>query len=466
MYEHVRLTKQSWLILFAVGVALGLLSLDARFVFVFAAVCLFGGWLWLVDRSYVDSLAVILALIPVWEYVRLLDLFIIRIPDPVSALTVFKNICLLIFFLHWIVVRVRSVDSKIRFPKTIASYLLIITILLFWSTVTKQLSPVRVIYLFRPYMEMLVFVGVPLLALNLSNQDISRLLDSLLVAGSITVVIALYHYYIDPTFLLRSEMIIPSMVKTSPSGSISAFLGPRLQSFTGNPNDLANMMLVTSVLAFGTMLDNQRQQYYRWLSGVLVVLAAFVLVLTRSRDDIGMFVVAISLFVLYSRQTIALVGGVGFLGGIMVNFGMIRGIFERLLTQGNPRVGRWQSAIDHFGLELLFGTGVLQNAWVQSTSIDSAYLRLLIVSGGVSLGAFLLFNGYLLVNLFRNAFQRTAGSMRGFTIAAAIITLLGVFTFRVGLFVFPFTLYYWLLVALGYQTLRTDGLAPLSNVPR
>lgn len=440
------------------GALVGLVALEPALLAVVGIVVVVVWWTRLVVRDHVRALAVFLAFMPVWFYLQIVDFAVIHVPDPVSGLTLLKEGLLVVYFLHWLVVLRPEDEGGIRLTTGMIVFFLVVVVGIGKAAVLGSISPVELLFNYRPYVEMFLLVGVPLLSVDLDRNDIRNLLTGFLVGGAGMATVALYHYFVDPYVLLRADAILHNQVKVRPNGEFSALLGPRLQSITGNPNDLANVMLVTSLLTLGFLLESGRRLRQAVPLAGLLFVSLLVLSLASSRDDLVMFGFGLAIVAVHVRRHWATVlGGVFFVVGIWLNSARIVTVFRRLVESGNPRVTRWVSAIEHFGTDLVFGIGTVANEWTASTSIDSTTLRMLIQIGLVGTLAYAVYNARIMVNLSRLVQHARQSRAMPLAILASLVALQGVFVFRVGLFLFPFTAYYWILLALGIRLIDLRG---------
>jgi len=449
--QRGRVALSSVRLLLPFAIILALAAIRPAFLFVPLLGSVLYGWYRLVDYDYVSALVVFLTLVPLWTYLKWAAWPALQFGGSTFYVaTVLKELLLIVFFLHWLVRSYRSGSFSLRLSSSILAYFAVVSVALL------QAGLVRYPFLVRPYVEMLLLVTVPLLSIELTDRDVYRLLAGLTTGGAITAAFALYHAFGDPNFLITADLLQESVFKTKPGG-ISAFFGSRLQSFTGNPNTLGLMMLLTSLLSFGFLFDTEdRDLLVRAGFGVLFALSAVALMLTRSRDDIGLFAVGLALFVvLYRRKTPLALGSLVFAGAMFLNLDQILGYFLLLLEHGNPRFEIWAAGVEFYGFDLLHGVGYVDRRFLTSNPFDSTYFRILIQTGVVGLGLFLWINARLLLGLLADVLERGIQTVP-ITLFVLITVMLGTFAFMTGLFFWPFTLYYWLLIALAVRYLSED----------
>ena len=387
-------------------------------------------------QSYwISAFAVFLALIPLWIYLRFLEF---------RYATVLKELILVIGFLGWVIWIIQRRDSIIKIPPILAVFLVFPILLL---SITGINYPMRV----RPYVEMVILVAIPILSFDLQPDDIQKLYHFIIISGLFLAVISLYQYLIDPTALIFEPIIDEHIFKSKPGEPLSAFFGPRLQSITGNPNNLGLLMLITSLVSFGYIADKNFSWRQRTPYIITFVVATVLIMLSRSRDDIVFLIIGIAIFVVYTRnKTLLLFGAGGVSLGLIANINQVVNVFSRLFTHGNKRTEMWASAFDEFGLSLFVGGN---NAVTYSGIIDSSYLWMMIEVGIFGTTIFLVLIGSLLINLHRKAWQESNPAPTLISITV-IVAILGSGIFRSLLFNFPFTLYFWLFFAIGHQQLE------------
>lgn len=383
--------------------------------------------------KWIAAFSVFLVLMPVWMYLRVFEF---------RYLTVIKDLLLVFGAGWWLIWSIRNQTVSIRAPPTL--FLFLFCPIVFLPTLGLDFV-VRA----RPYVQMLLLVAIPIMAIQLDERHVLRVFHAIVLSSMIFAVIALTHYFIDPTLGISERLVDENVFMTRSGESPSAFLGPRLQSITGNPNNLGLMMLMTALISFGFVSDERfsvRQRVpYIAVFGISVLLV----MLSRSRSDIGLLVVCLALFILYTRKWhLAALGIGGVLIGLFANLHQIILVFNRLITQGNPRVRLWQTAIDTYGPNLLIGgndIAALPGAGV----IDSSYLQILIELGVVGLAVFLYLCARLLLNLHRSAWNEKQPFIP-LVLLTVLIAILGNIVFRTAIHSFPFNLYFWLFFGLGY----------------
>jgi hypothetical protein len=303
----------------------------------------------------------------------------------------------------------------------------------------------------RPYVEMIILVTIPILSFDPQLKYIHKLYKSIAISGLFLAVISLYQYFIDPTALIFESIIDEHIFKSKPGTPLSAFLGPRLQSITGNPNDFGMLMLITSLVSFGYVADKNFSWRQRIPYIVTFVVAVVLIMLSRSRDDIGFLILGIVIFVVYTRNKTLLMFGVGSVSiGLLSNINQVIGVFSRLFRYGNRRTEFWVRIFDEFGWSLLVGGN---NAVAYSGIIDSSYLWMMMEIGVIGTSIFLILSGSLLIGLHKKAWQESNPAPTLISITV-IMAILGTGVFRSLIFNFPFTLYFWLFFAIGYQQLE------------
>lgn len=400
------------------------------------------GWIYLVERDYVLALTVFMALMPLWIFLKYVEWpSVVVSGGTIHLATMLKEVFMIIFFGHWLVSAVRNDRAILRILPSLLGFFGFVAVALLQGGLTRY--PI----LLRPYVETFLLVAVPLLSIELDRREVERLLVGVAVGGGITAAVALFHAFVDPQFLLWEWLIREEIVKTR--GELSAYFGSRLQSFTGNPNNLGRMMLLTAVVAFGfAFKGSPRENLWRVSTyGTLFAISTVVLMLSRSRDDIVLLAVAIALFVVIKRQKLPLViGMVIFTFGVLLNFSQISRTFEILLTQGNPRFTTWISGIQYYGWELLTGVGQVGNQFTVDNPYDSTYFRILLQAGVIGLLLFILVNLRVGLSLSQNVYSDRSGI--NMTLLVLLVVMLGTFAFTINLLIFPFSLYYWLVLAL------------------
>lgn len=389
-------------------------------------------------QSYwISAFSLFLVLVPVWIYLRFFEF---------RYATILKNLLLVIGFLGWTAWIILERGAKIKLPTILAVFLVFPITLL---SITGINYPMRL----RPYVEMVVLVTIPILSFDLQSKDIQKIFHYIVGSGIFLGMISLYQYFINPTAFIFDTIIDENLFKTKPGEPLSAFLGPRLQSITGNPNNLGLLMLITSLVSFGYIADKRFTWKQRMPYIVTFILATVLIMLSRSRDDIILLVVGIVIFIVYTRNKILLILGVGGVSvGLLANISQVTEVFHRLFTQGNARTEVWARAFNEFGWGLLFGGN---SAVAYSGVIDSSYLWMMIEIGAIGTITFLILSVSLLTNLHRKAWREWNPAPTLITITT-IVAILGSGVFRSLLFNFPFTLYFWLFFAIGYQQLESN----------
>jgi len=446
-------------VVLSLGTLLGVVAVLSTFdIRLFAAVTVtvaLAAWIAVVRYDHVTAFAVFFALMPLWVYLKFLGYPKIGVVGTqANASTIAKEIALIILFSHWLFTAIRKDQLRLPLPPGLLAFSPVVIVTLLVG------SPSQFVLLLRHYVEMFVLIAVPLLAMDLSREDVHRIFLGLVTGGFLFSIIGLYHYFIDPTFLLEGSLQA-DLVKGTGGG---AFLGPRLQSIAANPNNLGTIALYTAITAIGFLHKANSTYRRRVLAIVVFVSSAFVLVLTRSRDDIGLLAVGLILFlVLFRRRLPMIVGVCALAGGLAFNWDQILLVFNRLLNQGNPRIKIWFHAIETFGWQLLIGARDYL-AYRQENGVDSTYLRLLIQTGALGLALFVLFNVKTTSRLFKNAFK-SADYLQGLC-GILLLVLLAGFTVQVTFFSFPFNAYYWITFALGCKlVLDVDSEGLNRSVP-
>jgi hypothetical protein len=428
-----------------------LATLAPQLLVILAVLAFLVGWLYLVNRDYILALTVFMALMPLWLFLKWVEWPAIVVSgDTIYLATILKEVFMIVFFGHWLVSTARNDRVILRILPALLGFFAFVAVALL------QGGLVRYPMLLRPYIETFLLVAVPLLSIELDRRDIERLLVGVAVGGGITGVVALLHVFVDPQFLLWEWLIREEIFKTREG--LSAYFGPRLQSFTGNPNNLGRMMLLTAVVAFGfTFKISPRENLWRVSAYVtLFAISTVVLMLSRSRDDMVLLAVAIVVFIVIKRQKLPLVAGaVIFTLGVLLNFSQISGTFETLLIRGNPRFATWLSGIQYYGWELLTGVGRVNNQFAVHNPYDSTYFRILLQTGAVGLLLFVIVNlkaGFALAWSFYS--DHITVNM---ILLILLVVMLGTFTFTVDLLIFPFSLYYWFVLALTLRSV-SEGI--------
>lgn len=438
------------LLVISIGLLLVLAFLDHRLFAILLLIAFISIWIRIIHHGYVTALSVFMALMPLWVFLKWVEWpSVIIAGSTLHLATVTKEIVMLVFFLHWLLFSSRSDRVVVRLTPAIIGFFAIVLVGL------SQAGLPRYPLLLRPYVETFLLIGVPLLSIDLTERDIERLLIGAAIGGGLAAAVALYHAFIDPQFLLSPELVREDIYKTR--GGLSAYFGPRLQSFTGNPNNLGMLMLITGVTSFGLTLRGsfRENMWNRGMFAGIFILSTTVLMLTRSRDDIGFLAVAIMLFILIQRRRLPLLfGGAAFGLGVVLNLDQILNTFGILLSQGNPRFGLWLSGIQFYGWDLLHGVGNVDNQFTTENPYDSTYFRILLQVGIGGLATFLFINLRVFQELFRSLYIQYDQTQA--ILLILLITILGSFLFGVSLLVFPFSLFYWFVLALALRTLTGD----------
>ncbi|WP_340101745.1 hypothetical protein [Salinibaculum salinum] len=443
--KPILLEKPQWWIPICLGLCLGLFFVSPIILGVAVVALIIIGWAALVSYDCVCALSVFIALLPLWVFLKWIEWPAISLAGTtIHVATLFKEVLMIVFFFHWLISATRSDKFAIRLTPSLIGFFAIAVIGLLQAGLRDY--PISL----RPYIEVFLLVGIPLLSIDLSKREINRLLICFAIGGGITALVASYHVFFDPQFLLDPAWIREDIFKTK--SGLSAFDGSRLQSFTGNPNNLAMIMLFTSIISFSfTFRGSIREQVPRRLVYAgLFTISAILLMLTRSRDDIVFLAIAILLLIVIKRQTVPLIlGGLVFLTGFLTNFDQIVLVLNRLIEQGNPRFNTWVSGVQFYGLELLSGVGTIQTQFAQTHPIDSSYFRMLIQIGIGGLFLFIFMNLRVLHGL-SGSIEYTKINTESILFILLVI-MLGGFSVRVTLFVFPFSFYYWTFIALSLQ---------------
>lgn len=440
--RHFDVVSLQLLIVFVLagGVIGGLLALDGRLLLFVTLGVVFCGWLWIVQYDHVTAFAVFFALTPLLLYVRFLAYPPISVPGTDAyILTLSKEVLLVTLFGHWLFTRARSGDLSFTVPRELLIlYMLLVGMLMI--TAPNQ-SPL----LMRPYVQMFVLIAIPLLSYDLSRRDIQTLLLGFLVAGAVLVTVALYHYFVDPTFMI--DGYVNPNIWISKTSSETAFYGPRLQSITANPNNLGVASLITSIVALYFVHLKEARTEQRVFAATVLALSSFVVLLTRSRDDIVLLALAFGLFSFFLRNRRVLIFGLlGGTTGLLYKWEQVTNVFLWLVEYGNPRIKIWLLAFDSYGLQLVTGGSTV----AKLPAVDSVYLQLLINVGVIGAFLFVLMNVRLIGQLLRRGYHQT--DSQAVTIAVALIVLLGVFAVGTQFYNYPFNAYYWAFLALGIAT--------------
>lgn len=434
------------------GLCLGVATLDPIGATAVLVAVLLIGWFCVVDHDYITALSGFLALMPVWIFLKWVAWpWVTVMGNQVYLATMLKESFLLVFFCHWLYRTVKHERPRLPIPLSLLGFVGFALLALLQAGIASY--PM----LARPYIEMFVLVGVPLLGMDLTPQDVDRLLIGTLVGGAVIALVAVYHAFVDPQLLLTTDWLRDAIFKGQQT---PGYLNARLQSFTGNPNNLGRMMLLTGIVAFGLIFSPHAREnrVQRGAYAGVFLLSTLVLMLSRSRDDIGFFAAGLLLFILLQRRTRPLVfGGIVFGVGVWFNLDQIVFTFERLLTQGNPRFDLWLEGVRFYGWDLLSGIGNVNNQFARSHPYDSTYFRLVVQLGVGGLLLFLLLNIRLLQGL--TSMLASGYDHRQATLLVLLCVLLGGYLFSVNLLVFPFSLYYWLVVALVVNALSPIGRA-------
>jgi hypothetical protein len=430
-----------------VGAVLGgMFFLSPLFAGGVAAIGVVGCWAWFIKRDFVSAFTAFIAFLPLWTYFQVVQWPPIPVPGTKAyAITLAKEVFLAIAFVIWLST-IESKQDRLLFPKQLFGYLVLVVVFV-TATATR---PLGIPLALRPYVEMFVLAAVPLLATSISRSDIEQLLIGFLVAGGVFAVIALLNAFVDPTLLLDSSIIREELFKGS---GPPAYLNGRLQSITANPNDLGQTMVLTSIIAIWFLYGQKYNVHQQGLIVTLLALSLLVLMLSRSRDDIGLLGVGLVLFLVMFREiktTFAVVSLTVL--GFLYNLDQIRFVFKRLLSRGNPRFGKWLDAAEFYGVGIVLG-GNRPSQIPNMGTLDSSYMVLLVEVGLIGLIMFLIFNAGLLSGLLYYA-KREQDHLTAI-IAIGLLSLLGTFTFRNTLFSFPIAFYYWVFVALGISLLYT-----------
>jgi len=430
-----------------VGVSIGLIVTDLPGLLI----VVFGGilfaWIWLVRNYAITSLAVFIALLPIWVYLKFMGWPPISVPGIESYIpTLLKEFFLVIWFFNAMAVAARSEQSRFPLPKVLLVFFF--ALLVFLPIVSPQRFPL----LLRSYSEMFVLITVPLLMLPVTQDDTYRILFGFLVAGGVFAAIGLYHYFIDATLFLSHGLLNEQIMKGGRRVASPAFLGPRLQSIAANPNNLGGILLFTSMIALGLLHRKENNLTEKLFVMSVLIGCSFTLFLTRSRDDIVFLLIAFGLFfVIYRRVLPMLIGIVGGVGGLFVMWDQVVGVFSRVLTRGNPRFETWANAFETIGIGIL--TGGRSDAVLDTIgATDSTYLLMLLQIGAVGLGLFLFYNLQIIRGLGSQLLRQPR--YEGATMLVMLIIMLCAFVFRVMFFSFPFTTYYWVFIALSIIFIR------------
>lgn len=429
-----------------------LATLAPQLLVILAVLAFLVGWLYLVNRDYILALTVFMALMPLWLFLKWVEWPAIVIGGgTIHLATMLKEVFMITFFGHWLISAVWNDRVILRILPALLGFFAFVAVALL------QGGLVRYPMLLRPYIETFLLVAVPLLSIELDRRDAERLLVGVAVGGGVTAVVALFHAFVDPQFLLWKWLIREEIFKTR--GGLSAYFGPRLQSFTGNPNNLGRMMLLTAVIAFGFAFKRSpRGNLRRFIGyGSLFTMSTVVLMLSRSRDDVVFLAIAIALYILIQRRTIPLVFGLVVFGfGIGLNFDQIFRSFQTFVLQGNPRFQIWLDGIQFYGLELLTGVGQVNNQFTAANNpYDSSYFRILLQVGIGGLALFLLVNFQTTRRLGARLISEQDYCQE--TLWVFLVSMLGTFSFTVNLLIFPFSLYYWLVLALSIRFVSDVG---------
>jgi len=431
---------------------------------ILAVVGLLIGWFYIVQHDYVLALAVFMAMMPLWLFLKWVEWPSVLLGgSTIHLATMLKEVLMIVFFSHWLVSAVRKDQAFVRVPLALLGFFGFVAMALLQGGIARY--PM----LIRPYVETFLLIAVPLLSIELSRHDVERLLIGMAVGGGITAVLALFHAVVDPKFLLWDWLIREEIYKTR--GGLSAYFGPRLQSFTGNPNNLGQLMLLTGVLSYGLAFrDSFRSiSIHQLVFGSIFAISSVILMLSRSRDDIAFLAMGIAIFVIIQRRFIPLLCGALVFGvSFFFNIDQIVGVFERLLSQGNPRFDTWLSGIHFYGWELLTGVGQVENQFRGlNNPYDSSYFRIIIQTG---IGGLLLFILATFGTVSRLLIRSlTEGDSLKSIVLVLLIVLLGGMLFRVSLLVFPFSIYFWTFLSLGirllsdFETIVTSDIIPGAN---
>lgn len=443
-------TNRDWtvsVLMIFVGVAIGLVLTDIRGLLALGFGGGLFGWIWLVRKDATTPLAVFIALMPVWLYLKFLGWPPISVPGVESFIpTLTKEFFLLIWFLNAMVVAAQSEQNRLPIPKMLLAFFFVLLVML--PVVSVRRFPL----LLRSYTEMFVLITVPLLVLPVNREDIHRILLGFLVAGGTFAAIGLYHYFIDPTLFLSHGLLNEQIIKGGERVASAAFLGPRLQSITANPNNLAGILLFTSVIALGLLHREKNNRSENLFAISVLIGCSFTLFLTRSRDDIVFLLIGFGLFfVIYRRVLPTMIGIIGGISGLFVMWDQVVGVFSRLLTRGNPRFDTWATTFETIGIGIL--TGGRSDAVLDTIgATDSTYLLMLLQIGAVGFGLFLFYNLQLIRGLGSQLLRQP--QYEEATMFVLLIIMLFAFVFRVMFFSFPFTIYYWASIALSILFVR------------
>jgi len=278
-----------------------------------------------------------------------------------------------------------------------------------------------------------------------------------LVGCSITVLIALYHQLVDPSFLLSERLIRGDIWPGYESGYLS-YKNARLQSITGNPNVLPLIAAIGAMISLFYMTDrfDQLDQYRRSVFGIVFILSIAVIMFSRSRDTIAsVLLVSILYFVIARKKSILLFGIVTFFGTFMLNYQGILANYIALIESGNSRFVTWTEVIQDLRWRLIFGIGD-PDLLGRYTALDSSYFKNLVQFGVGGLVLFIWYNAVIAVNLFRGSLNKEDIYD---PILLLFLVLLASVTFSVSIYNFPFTFIYWMVFALAIVSFTSTDIS-------
>lgn len=442
------------------GLVTGILVIHWPNLFsVFVGLVVIFVWVRLLNRSYVMALSVFVIFLPLWIYLKLFawPRFTFH-GHTIFMATILKDTLLSIFLLHWIVTK--SFEKRVSIVLLPCLVIYFVFVLIGAARVPLSSFPVML----RPYIEMFLLVALPVISSQLDEADVQQLLQSIVVGGGLIAIVALYHLLVDPEFLLSRVLIRENIIKNR--HTVTAFFGPRLQSIAGNPNTLGRVMLLTGIMSIG-LFKHASKLRSRLFYGSVAPLTIFILVLSRSRDDLVLFFAGVLAMTVLTRRYWVL-GGTMAIGSIAVasNWGQLSSVFIRLIEKGNPRIAVWQAALEFYGVDLITGSGarlpVSATPYTFPLWMDSVYLQMAIQIGLLGIIAFLFFNFRVIHQLAESS--RLNGRVRSLnaTIAVCLGVILAGGVFSVSLMSFPGNFLYWLLFALGARLLisqnETEGI--------
>ncbi|ELZ40397.1 hypothetical protein C463_14980 [Halorubrum californiense DSM 19288] len=389
---------------------------------------------------YIHGLAGWLLLLPLWVYLKWVDI----LPGPE---TILKELWLVSLLIPAAVIFQRN-DYKIKLPVVVVVFTAIIFV-----TVARD-SLLTSLRFFRPYFEPIALIFLPITIVRLHEEETEYLLRCLLWAIVLICGIAVIHL-VYSEFLLWDSIVRTELYRRGPPYS---WFGPhRLMSITGNPNNLANLAVFGTIL--GVWEFEQRDSLRaKIIFTVVIGLTAAMVFLSVSRDDFGILAIAfVAMALLQRRWRLLIGGGLVMTSGFFMNIDKIIRTIRILVENGNPRFNFWANIITYLNRDLITGIGPAALA-IQGWYIDSSLLNIIIEMGIIGLLIFLLLNIQIARSLVSLALNGDQLSVVLVTLTGA---LFGTMLMRQSLINTPFSLLYWLFVAMSYQRIfeASSGLS-------